>query len=110
MQGISSVTFRLAALAVFVMAFLAGPATAEPKRTTSVVIPRATIIQQLSSTRFSFRAAGGTTTGTYNCSCTGKGACSVEQMNGVLKCGKTGDTCDATCEMSTVTNPKAAIQ
>lgn len=76
--------------------------SAKPKHTTAVQIPAGSTVQKMSNGRFAIRN-GLNVGGTYSCSCSSSGSCSTVQTEGVLECGKTGDSCTGTCQMSTTT-------
>lgn len=77
--------------------------SAKPKRTTSIQIPAGSTVQKMNNGRFTIRNGLGIG-GTYSCSCSDKGSCSTVQTEGVLECGKSGDSCTGTCQMSTTTS------
>lgn len=47
-------------------------------------------------------------TGTYNCKCSGRGLCAVDQQPSIITCKSDAKTpCNSACELDTTTNPKA---
>jgi hypothetical protein len=79
-------------------------ASAKPTHTTSVKIPAGAKIQKMNNGRVAIRNNGGLGVGgTYSCSCSAEGSCSTVQTEGVLQCGKDGDSCKGSCDMSTTT-------
>jgi len=81
-----------------------GGLAAEPKQTTSVRIPSGGTVQRMNDGRLAIRN-GLNISGTYSCRCSGdKGSCSTVQSEGLLTCGKDGDSCSGTCQMKTTTS------
>lgn len=78
------------------------PTAAKPKHTTAVQVPAGSTVQKTSNGRLMIRN-GLNVVGTYSCSCSDSGSCSTVQTEGVLQCGKAGDSCKGTCQMSTTT-------
>jgi len=76
--------------------------SAKPKQTTAVQIPAGSTVQKRNDGRFTIRNGLGIS-GTYSCQCSDKGSCSTVQTEGVLQCGKAGDSCTGTCNMTTTT-------
>lgn len=76
--------------------------SAEPKKVTKMPVPAGSTVQMRGKTRFTVGGALGVG-GTYSCRCSANGSCSVVQTEGVLQCGKSGDSCTGSCDMSTTT-------
>ena len=92
-------------------AVVALPSTlsASPKHTTAVKIPAGSTVQKMNNGHFAIRN-GLNIVGTYSCRCSDKGSCSTVQTEGVLQCGKDGDSCTGSCEMSTTTGGKVMLR
>lgn len=100
--------FLVAAMVIAIVA-IGLEATAKPKNTSTLQIPKGATVEMQSQSTMRLNNSNGET-GTFNCNCVGAnttGSCILGRGSSSIICGDVGSTCSGTCKLYTTTGGRA---